>query len=97
VTNVVRHSGATECWIVVGPDWAEVRDNGPRAQAPAAPVPEATAGDGSGLRGLRQRVKLAGGVLDAGPQAEGGFRVRASLPVFGAPTAAPQNADVAAR
>jgi len=37
-------------------------------------------GGGHGLAGLRERVALAGGVLEAGPTAEGGFRVAARLP-----------------
>jgi signal transduction histidine kinase len=35
---------------------------------------------GHGLAGLRERVALAGGILEAGPTAEGGFRVAARLP-----------------
>ena len=37
-------------------------------------------GAGLGLVGLRERVELAGGVLEAGAQPDGGFRVRARLP-----------------
>jgi len=45
-----------------------------------------TPGDGSGqgLVGMRERVWLYGGALEAGPCAQGGgFRVRASLPLDG--------------
>ena len=38
-------------------------------------------GGGRGLIGMRERVSLFGGELDAGPAAEGGFRVHASLPL----------------
>lgn len=37
-------------------------------------------GGGHGLAGLRERVALAGGVLEAGPTEDGGFRVAARLP-----------------
>jgi signal transduction histidine kinase len=37
-------------------------------------------GAGAGLIGLRERVLLAGGRLEHGPTAEGGFRLRAWLP-----------------
>ena len=38
-------------------------------------------GDGNGLRGMAERVKLLGGRLVAGPGARGGFTVRAALPI----------------
>ncbi|MEU8274750.1 sensor histidine kinase [Microbispora bryophytorum] len=51
------------------------------------PAPEATstgvASGGSGLVGLAERVRLAGGVLRAGPAPGGGFEVVAELPVTG--------------
>ena len=38
-------------------------------------------GRGNGLRGMRERVKLLGGRLEAGPGPRGGFVVRATLPI----------------
>ena len=35
---------------------------------------------------MRERAKLLGGTLDAGPLPGGGFRVRASIPVGDAPS-----------
>jgi len=53
----------------------EVR-NGPTASAGVAGVP-----GGHGLVGLRERVTVFGGDLDAGPTLDGGFAVTATLPV----------------
>lgn len=39
--------------------------------------------EGHGLIGMRERVSLYGGQLSAGPRAEGGWRVRAELPLAG--------------
>ncbi|MGW5261048.1 sensor histidine kinase [Microbispora sp. NPDC004025] len=71
VTNVIRHSGATRCEVLLGDSWMEVRDDGPGRQA---------APPGNGLSGLAERLRAAGGRIEAGPLASGGFRLRASRP-----------------
>jgi signal transduction histidine kinase len=38
-------------------------------------------GPGHGLTGMRERVSLLGGELQAGPRPEGGYQVVARLPV----------------
>ncbi|GAA1510081.1 sensor histidine kinase [Agromyces terreus] len=38
-------------------------------------------GDGLGLRGMRERVAAAGGTLETGPRARGGYLVRARFPL----------------
>ncbi|MEV2191914.1 sensor histidine kinase [Streptomyces phaeochromogenes] len=53
--------------------------NGPSPQPPAAPLEEG--GTGHGLVGMRERVRLVDGTLDAGPLPGGGFRVAAQLPL----------------
>jgi signal transduction histidine kinase len=52
--------------------------------APAGPLP-APPSQGSGLLALAERVRLAGGTLDAGHRPDGGFAVRAMLPVTAPP------------
>jgi two-component system sensor histidine kinase DesK len=78
-TNVVRHSGASRCEILLSAGGVEVHDNGNRA-GPGA-HPGAHPGAGLGLRGLSERVEAAGGTLTAGPCATGGFRLVISAPV----------------
>jgi signal transduction histidine kinase len=45
------------------------------------PTPQRINGSGHGLHGMRERVAVCGGSLDLGPREEGGFVVRATLPV----------------
>jgi signal transduction histidine kinase len=138
LTNVVKHSGADSCHVVLhyGASFllVKVLDGGPAAPAgPAPPAgvlagagawalsgngsrpaagPRAAPGPGSpgtpprtaavagrasagrapasaepraghGIIGMRERVSLCGGEFTAGPRPEGGFMVRARLPLAG--------------
>ncbi|PUA81163.1 histidine kinase [Nocardioides currus] len=80
LTNVLKHSGASRARVRVtyvqdGVD-VEVSDQGRGAPR----VPGAGASGGHGLAGLRERVRLLGGVLDYGAVDGAGFRVSAHLP-----------------
>jgi signal transduction histidine kinase len=81
LTNVVRH--AAGAWAEAGVERegntvvVAVQDGGGRVVPPAAA--DGAAG-GYGLAGLRERVQLVGGTLDAGP-AGAGWRLSARLPV----------------
>jgi signal transduction histidine kinase len=79
-TNSLKHSGAEVAEVVVtyAPDelCLQVRDHGSRAARPTI-----DANGGHGLVGIRERVKLFDGDLDAGPAPGGGFLVRARLPL----------------
>lgn len=83
VTNVIRHSGARRCDIVVhGDDGAatvEVVDDG--KGTPSLPMFRRDTEPGSGLTGLAERVRSVGGHLEAGRLAGGGFRLVASVPL----------------
>ena len=82
LTNARRHSGAASVRVVVehGPAELriEVRDDGPGAgPGPAGP----TGAGGHGLVGMRERVAMYGGHVEAGPGESGGFVVRVVLPL----------------
>ncbi|MEU3312392.1 histidine kinase [Streptomyces sp. NPDC006662] len=83
LANVVRHApGArTRVSVTHSAEDGEVLVlvvNGPAGDAVVALE---GAGTGHGLVGMRERVRLTGGTLDAGPLPEGGFRVAARLPL----------------
>jgi len=78
LTNAVRHAPGAATTVDVSPVAGGVRvtvDNG----LPPAPPTGLTTG-GFGLTGLRERVELLGGTLEAGPTPRGGYRLRATLP-----------------
>ncbi|WP_166353966.1 sensor histidine kinase [Phytoactinopolyspora limicola] len=84
LTNVTRHSGAraANVRIAYGDDTVrvEITDDGSGA------TPDAGDGDGwqgSGIIGMRERADSVGGELSAGPSPDGGFVVRARLPIGG--------------
>jgi signal transduction histidine kinase len=82
LTNVVKHAGPARVDVLVRylPDALElsVRDDGRGAVVGAA-------NGGHGLVGMRERVALFGGELEAGARAEGGYALRALLPLEGRP------------
>ncbi|SEU47948.1 sensor histidine kinase [Nonomuraea wenchangensis] len=88
ITNVVRHVGPTRVTVALDPgiESLEIRvtDEGRRAAPGRHPGTPGPAGPGHGIAGMRERCRLLGGELDAGPTPDGGFEVRARLPL--APT-----------
>jgi signal transduction histidine kinase len=79
LTNALKHAGPARACVTVGfrNDHldVEITDDG------AGPRP--TTSPGHGLVGMRERVALYGGVLEAGGQGDGGYRIHARLPVDG--------------
>ncbi len=89
VTNVVRHSGASNCWLTLrqsdGAFTLEVRDDGRRPEgtpiggdAHGRAEAIGTRGDHSGLRGMSERLAAVGGRLEVRPNS--GFRLIATVP-----------------
>ena len=78
LTNALRHAGGASARVVVrydpGAVELEVADDGP------GPPEDPEASGGHGLIGMRERVQLFGGELEAGPRPGGGFLLRARLP-----------------
>lgn len=83
LTNVRKHAGPARASVDIdySTDHVQVTvaDDGRGASVPD--------GAGHGLVGMRERVSLVGGTLQAGPRPGGGWLVRATLPVDGAPVA----------
>jgi signal transduction histidine kinase len=77
LTNALKHAQATRADVLVTYRNSEIEvtvsDNG-RGVGNGA-------GGGHGLVGMRERVSVYGGDLDAGPQPNGGYRLRARLPL----------------
>jgi len=80
LTNVIKHAGTARAAVALEyrPDelMITVTDDG-------RPVTAAGGPGGRGLIGLRERIGLYGGELDAGPRPGGGWRVRARIPLEG--------------
>ena len=78
LTNARKHAGPARAHVVVryGIETLdlEVTDDGRARPAPGD-------GGGHGLVGMRERVALYDGTLDAGPRPDGGYAVRVHLPV----------------
>jgi signal transduction histidine kinase len=88
ITNVIRHVGPTRVTVALdyGGDVLEVRvtdeGGGDSSAAAAGSVDGGRAGEpGRGIVGMRERCRLLGGELVAGPRPCGGFEVRARLPL----------------
>jgi signal transduction histidine kinase len=79
LTNALKHAGEANASVLVryGADSLELEivDDG------AGAAQTVVAGGGHGLVGMRERVALYGGRLDAGRSKSGGFSVRVLLPV----------------
>ncbi|HSK91705.1 MAG TPA: histidine kinase [Euzebyales bacterium] len=79
VSNIVRHAGAATGTVdlaYAGGALTIVVEN-----APGTREGDGGPGGGSGIPGMRERAEALGGELSAGPLPDGGFRVRARLPV----------------
>ncbi|MFJ8938746.1 sensor histidine kinase [Streptomyces sp. NPDC102365] len=78
LTNAARHAGPAK--IAVRLDYGEgeltIRVDDDGTAEPSCPPAE-----GIGLTGMRERVAALGGTLRAAPREEGGFSVRAGLPL----------------
>ncbi len=90
LTNVMRHSGQTtssvhvtcneqELMLQIDNDAGKAGKEGSRDGI----------GLGQGILGMQERATALGGVVEAGPRPDGGFRVFARLPLDGSPLTTP--------
>ena len=79
LTNVARHAGPTsvQVAVVAGTDEIRLSVENERGSGPTLSPPLT---GGHGLQGMRERVKLYGGTVDAAATSTGGWRVSARLP-----------------
>lgn len=83
LTNVMRHSGQTSSSVYVTCNERELTlriDNEAGGEASRDRI-----GTGQGILGMKERANALGGVVEAGPRPDGGFRVFARLPLNGRP------------
>ncbi|MEU6480993.1 sensor histidine kinase [Streptomyces sp. NPDC047017] len=81
LTNVIKHSAATSAQVSVtcAPGVLRISvvdDGGSRTDRKTVPP-----GSGAGLIGMRERVRIWNGSLTAGQRTQGGFAVRALIPL----------------
>lgn len=81
LTNVRKHAPAARAEVQIRYAPAAVEIEVRNDRAPTQGSSGGTTAGGHGLIGMRERVALYGGTLEAGPLAEGGFRVRVRIPV----------------
>ena len=92
LTNVLRHAPGADTRVLLRTEMGRVAlvvENTPAPRPPGPQASDAHVGDGEdgpvhrgfGLIGMRDRVTDLGGSFAAGPTPEGGWRVRAELPV----------------
>ena len=79
LTNALKHAGPASAQVLVryGDEALEIEI----ADTGAAGANGSGPGSGHGLAGMRERVAVFGGDLEAGPRGEGGYAVRARLPL----------------
>lgn len=78
LTNVRKHAGAVPTRVVIRRDRDRVDL---LIENDAGELPARSGNGGYGLLGMRERVRVYGGTLDARPTDEGSFRVEASIPL----------------
>ena len=84
LTNAIKHAGGATTRVTLA--WsAEALELRVADRGDGGPSPE-LAGAGHGLIGMRERLRVHGGELEAGPCDGGGFEVVARLPLASEPT-----------
>ena len=78
LTNVIKHAGPVRVTVLVECDGEElavrIRDEGPLTSGVATEA-------GHGITGMRERARILGGTLVAGPVSGGGYEVLGRIPL----------------
>ncbi|OLR93796.1 two-component sensor histidine kinase [Actinokineospora bangkokensis] len=83
LTNARKHSPGSRVKITLRYQNQDVRVRVTNTAPTAEPDPVLSgSGSGAGLTGLRHRIEVIGGKLEAGPTDSGGFRLDAILPAY---------------
>jgi signal transduction histidine kinase len=90
LSNAARHAAGAPVELVLRRTAEELTVRVRNGPGPAGAAPSRRAGPadptnepGQGIRGMRERVTMLGGHLSAHPTGDGGFEVRATLPLEG--------------
>ena len=89
LTNVRKHAGEVPTHLLVLDDGHQLRVEVHNEPPMAEPTGQSTLSTGNGLLGARERARAAGGWLEAGPTATGGFDLVACLPLTATDGVAP--------
>ena len=81
LTNVIKHAGPASVHVTVEQEDSQLKLEVINSGGTEPPV--SADGSGHGIAGMRERAAALGGTLQAGPLPNGGFQVRATLPVPG--------------
>ena len=79
LTNALRHGGSADAAVAIRVEPGRIRlsvENGLGSSARPGVIP----GGGLGIPGMVERMRAVGGTLTAGPTADGGYAVVASVP-----------------
>ncbi|MEW9517733.1 sensor histidine kinase [Streptomyces tubercidicus] len=87
LTNVHRYAVGAQVTVDVRHTGEQVTVRVRNGVPPAPPAASTGLGSGQGLTGLRERVALLGGALEAHPEPGGGFAVVADIPAEPGPAA----------
>jgi signal transduction histidine kinase len=79
LTNTVKHASGASVDILV--DYQPAQLSLDIADTGGLPGQTASSGNGRGLIGLRERVSVHGGSVEAGPRPRGGYRVQVQIPL----------------
>lgn len=95
LTNVMRHAGQTTSSVHVTCDAQELtlRIDNDTEVGVGSETSRDGIGTGQGILGMKERASALGGVVEAGPRSDGGFRVLARLPLNGHPLTAQETGE----